>query len=60
MSKTAANFRRVWTVPIIVAIASLVGLVSGLLGDGVLDWIAWFGLGAAVAVLTWALVARRT
>lgn len=60
MSKTAANFRRVWTAPILVAIASLVGLIAGLLGDGVLDWIAWIGLGAAVAVLGWALVARRT
>lgn len=60
MSKTTANFRRVWTAPILVAIASLVGLIAGLLGDGVLDWIAWIGLGAAVAVLGWALVVRRT
>lgn len=60
MSKAASNLRRVWTVPIVVAVASLVGLIAGLLGDGVLDWIAWIGLGAVVAVLAWALAARRT
>ncbi len=60
MSKTASKLRRVWTIPIAVALASLVGLISGLLGDGVLDWIAWIGLGAAVAVLAWALIVRRT
>ncbi|NQE64877.1 hypothetical protein [Caulobacter sp. RHG1] len=60
MSKMPSSFRRVWTIPILVAIASLVGLVSALLGDGVLDWISWIGLGAAVVVLAWALVARRT
>ncbi len=59
MSKTSSNFRRVWTAPIAVAIASLVGLVAGLLGDGVLDWTSWIGQGAAVGVLGWALVARR-
>lgn len=59
MSKTSSNFRRVWTAPIAVAAASVVGLVSALLGDGVLDWISWIGLGTAVAVLAWALAARR-
>lgn len=59
MSKTSSRFRRVWTIPIVVAIASLVGLIAGLMGDDVLDWIAWIGLGAAVAVLAWALVVRR-
>jgi hypothetical protein len=59
MSKTASNIRRVWTAPTLVAIASVVGLIAGLLGDGVLDWISWIGLGAAVIVLGWALAARR-
>ena len=40
-------------------IVSLVGLVVGLLGDDVLDLLAWLALGVPVAAIGWALIARR-
>lgn len=46
--------------PLAIAVVSLVGLISALLGDGVRDWISWAGLAAPVVVIIWALKARRT
>jgi hypothetical protein len=46
--------------PLAIALASLIGLVSALLGDGIYDWISWAGLAAPVLVIIWALKARRT
>jgi hypothetical protein len=41
---------QVFKVPALIALASLVGLVSGLLADGVWDLVSWAGLGLAVLV----------
>ena len=49
----------IFAVPGIVAVLSLTGLVAALIGDGVWNAIGWLGLGASVAVLSWALIARR-
>ena len=49
----------VFAVPAVVAVLSLTGLVAALIGDGVWDAVGWLGLGACVAVLVWALIARR-
>lgn len=49
----------VFAIPAIVAVLSLIGLVAALIGDGVWDAVGWLGLGAGVAVLVWALIARR-
>ena len=46
--------------PILIAVFSVVGLVSALLGDGLRDWISWAGLAVPVAVIIWALKARRS
>lgn len=51
--------KAIFAIPVAVAILSLIGLVGALLGDGVWDWIGWLGLGACIAVMAWALVARR-
>ncbi|MBF5056853.1 hypothetical protein Y5W_02147 [Alcanivorax sp. 521-1] len=50
---------RIFAVPILIAVTSLVGLVAALLGDGALDWISWLGLGLPVAAVVWAMRTRR-
>jgi len=42
-------------IPLAIAVAVLVGLGAGLLGDAGWDWLAWAGLAVPVVVL----VARR-
>lgn len=59
MSRRRHGARRaVFLQPAAIAVATLVGLVAGLLGDGVYDGLAWAGLGIPVAVIV-AVVARH-
>lgn len=44
-----------WPAPLTLALLSLAGLVAALLDDGFGDIIAWFALGAPVAVTLWHL-----
>ncbi|MFC3076808.1 hypothetical protein ACFODL_01765 [Phenylobacterium terrae] len=46
--------------PAVLALVSLVGLVFALLVDGPADALAWAPIGAPIAVIAWAWVARRT
>jgi len=48
-----------YLVPTLLAIASLIGLVSALIGDGVFNLISWLILGGLLAVIVWALATRR-
>lgn len=41
---------RIWRWPLVIGVASAMGLVAALLGDGWLDALAWIGLGAPVIV----------
>jgi hypothetical protein len=50
---TGAEFRRVFAVPALLAVVSLIGLLSALLGDGVWDAVSWIALGAMVVVVGW-------
>lgn len=59
MSRRTSTSRRVFAIPTAIAVVSLVGLITALLGDGLNDWISWIGLGAPLAVLLWALLRRR-
>lgn len=43
-----------WTLPVLIAVASLAGLVVGLVGDGMFDALGWFGLVPALLALAWA------
>lgn len=43
--------RRTLVIPGLIAVATLVGLVAGLLGDGANDLIAWLGVGLPLAVI---------
>ena len=42
--------RRVFGMPLLLALISLLGLVSALLGDGVWDALSWLALGIPVVV----------
>ena len=42
-----------WRWPIVLGVATAVGLLSALLGDAGWDTLSWFGLGAPVAVAAW-------
>ncbi|WP_407353528.1 hypothetical protein [Luteimonas sp. R10] len=47
---TGIEIRRIFAVPALLALVSSVGLVSGLLGDGVWDAVSWIALGTVVVV----------
>lgn len=49
----------IFAIPILLGIVSLVGLVVGLLGDGVIDLAGWVALGLPVLAIIWSLTARR-
>ncbi|MBL7250314.1 hypothetical protein ACLD02_05200 [Alloalcanivorax sp. C16-2] len=49
----------IFALPLLIALASLIGLVAALLGDGAMDWISWLGLGLPVAAVIWAMRTRR-
>ena len=53
-----ASYARVFAVPLVLLLATLAGLVTGLTGDGTRDWLAW--LLAALPLFALALAwARR-
>ncbi|HYG42447.1 MAG TPA: hypothetical protein VEA17_05955 [Bordetella sp.] len=49
----------VFRVPIWLGVASTVGLVSALLGDGVWDGLSWVAILAPVAAVVWAWRGRE-
>jgi hypothetical protein len=49
---------RVFAAPVFVGIASFIGLVAALVGDGIYDIIGWLGLGAAVLASLTPLIAK--
>lgn len=50
---------RVYRTPTLIALASLVGLVSALIGDGVFNVVSWIALGMVPCIVAWALLSRR-
>ena len=51
---------RVFAAPTAIALASSIGLVSALVGDGLMDVMAWLGLGIPVGVSAWFVWSKRT
>lgn len=51
---------KLWGVPLLLAIISLVGLISALVGDGLLDFLSWLGLGIPLLVIAWYLFKKST
>ncbi|WP_269714024.1 hypothetical protein [Caulobacter sp. NIBR2454] len=48
-----------YTVPLVIALISMVGLVAALVADGPGDWTSWIALFAPIAVVVWAFIFRR-
>lgn len=44
---------KVWGVPIVLGVLSVVGLFAALIGDGIADVLSWIALGIPVAVGVW-------
>jgi len=61
MSKPRPGARRrsIFAVPLALGLASVAGLIAGLIDDGLFDLLAWIGLGSAVGAMVWSLYARR-
>lgn len=56
----SSSFLKLWGVPLLLGVLTVVGLVSALLGDGIWDTVSAFALGIPVAVGAWfALRGRR-
>jgi membrane associated rhomboid family serine protease len=51
---------RMWGAPIVLAILTLIGLISALVGDGVWDHVSAFALGVPVVLCLWYGLPRRT
>ena len=47
-----------WRVPIVLGVLTLVGLLSGLMGDGAWDAVSWIGLGVPTLIGTWFALRR--
>ncbi|WP_218160498.1 hypothetical protein [Spirosoma endophyticum] len=57
MNKKIKNsFWHVWAIPTLLAVVSLFGLISALVGDDFLDLLSWITLTIPLAVITWFVV----
>lgn len=57
--KRPQSLRRIFAVPLLLALLSIAGLVVALTGDGWRDAAAWIALGIPVLVVGRAMKARR-
>ncbi|MDO9335717.1 MAG: hypothetical protein Q7T61_04905 [Caulobacter sp.] len=53
------GFLKIFGWPVLLALASAVGLLGALLGDGPWDWLSWLCLIAPLGVLAFVLTTRR-
>jgi hypothetical protein len=44
--KSSTRFRRLWGMPLLLALCTIIGLISALVGDGIWDVLSWFLLSA--------------
>jgi hypothetical protein len=55
-AREAGSLRRIFGIPLVLGVLSLVGLVAALLGDGVWDAVSWVALGTPLVVSVWAVM----
>lgn len=55
----SSPFMRMWAAPIILAILTLIGLISALVGDGVWDHVSAVALGVPVLLCLWFGLRRK-
>ncbi|PBN43971.1 hypothetical protein SxD43FB_07870 [Sphingobium sp. D43FB] len=53
------SLRHIFGAPLIIALLSLVGLVSALAGDGAADWLSWAALLVPPLAVVWAMRKHR-
>jgi hypothetical protein len=58
-TNTSRSLRVVFAVPALLAVATAIGLVSALVGDGIWDLVSWMLLGIPVALAIWFMRLRR-
>lgn len=56
MSAARSRFWFIYRMPLVLALFTLLGLTSGVLGDGVWDAVSWLGLGVPIVVIGWFMV----
>jgi hypothetical protein len=56
----SSRFMRLWGAPIALALLTIIGLVSALVGDGIWDHASAIALGVPVALCLWFGLRRRT
>jgi len=59
-TNTSRPLRVVFAVPALLAVATAIGLVSALVGDGIWDLVSWMLLGIPVAFALWFMKLRRS
>jgi hypothetical protein len=55
----AIQFKKVYGRPLMLAVVSLIGLLSALVGDGIWNALSWFCLGTPVLVIVRHLVSPQ-
>jgi hypothetical protein len=51
MTRRQSQFWTIYSTPILLVLVTSIGLLSGVLGDGVWDAVSWIGLSIPVAVI---------
>lgn len=54
------GLRAIFAIPLLLALASIAGLVIALTGDGLRDAASWIALAVPVLAVGWAMRARRS
>ena len=53
MLNNKSQFMKVWGMPVLLSIVTIIGLISAIIGLGVWHWISWITLSAPIVVMWW-------